>query len=433
VRLPRATYKSQHSSIDQGAKTPVDTFGGERARPASWVRSFQLDDATILLDERGQALFALNPSAALIWCCIEDGWTSAAIRDELRSTLGIPVEEADRQLRQAYDAWAAHGLLVGSRPAPRVRVRAARVPSIHRRSAIPRPAPRHIRHYRLLGRSIRLACTRVVQQRRIHAVLAHLAVMRPPRTRADLNVAIDVGRGGRHVMSVEGVSRHLGTIDTLVPAVVQQISAAIANRQQCAFGFHAAVVGNHRGCLLMPAPAGCGKSTLTAGLVASGLIYFSDELAPLEKDTLRVLPLPMPIGIKSGSYGVLAPRFPALARAIAHRREDAKVLRYLLPPSQQFVRSAVSAPVHCLVFPQYDAAAQDALSPIGRADALRQLLAECLAVPLPLTVERERTLIEWIKQLDCYRLTFSSLDRALGLLHDAMRSDAVADRPGCSP
>jgi hypothetical protein len=76
---------------------------------------------------------------------------------------------------------------------------------------------------------------------------------------------------------------------------------------------HAGVVAGPAGAILLPAPPGSGKSTLTAALVATGLDYFSDEVALLAEEDLAVMPFPLAMCVKDTGIDVLASRFPAIA------------------------------------------------------------------------------------------------------------------------
>jgi hypothetical protein len=70
-------------------------------------------------------------------------------------------------------------------------------------------------------------------------------------------------------------------------------------------GMHAAAVAYKNNCILFPAECGSGKSTLTAALVAGGFQYCSDDMVLLAAPPMRMRPVPMAMGIKSGSAGLL--------------------------------------------------------------------------------------------------------------------------------
>lgn len=62
---------------------------------------------------------------------------------------------------------------------------------------------------------------------------------------------------------------------------------------------HAASVVQHGRSVLLVAPSGVGKSTLTWALLHQGFQYLSDELAPVELEALRVIPYPRALCLKA--------------------------------------------------------------------------------------------------------------------------------------
>lgn len=65
------------------------------------------------------------------------------------------------------------------------------------------------------------------------------------------------------------------------------------------FFVHAAVVASRRGAIMLVAPSGTGKSTLTWALLHRGFQYVSDELAPVDPVTLNVHPYPHALCLKT--------------------------------------------------------------------------------------------------------------------------------------
>jgi hypothetical protein len=72
------------------------------------------------------------------------------------------------------------------------------------------------------------------------------------------------------------------------------------------FATHAGVVVAHEdAAVVLPAPSGGGKSTLTAACVLRGFDYVSDEALCLNLEDGRVVPYPRPIGLSSWSRAML--------------------------------------------------------------------------------------------------------------------------------
>jgi hypothetical protein len=61
---------------------------------------------------------------------------------------------------------------------------------------------------------------------------------------------------------------------------------------------HAAVLGNSTGAIAVLATSGVGKSTTSLSALRARLACFSDELAPVDLETLRVWPYPRALALK---------------------------------------------------------------------------------------------------------------------------------------
>jgi hypothetical protein len=188
---------------------------------------------------------------------------------------------------------------------------------------------------------------------------------------------------------------------------------------------HAGVVGSPQGCLLLPAAAGSGKSSLTAALIRAGFVYLSDEAALLDEKTLRVRPVPISLCVKEGGWDLLAPRYPELRDLAVHHRWDDKNVRYLNPPRESLdPEPERSHAVRWIVFPRYTPGAETALRPLPRVEALHRLLMQC-ATPSPLDQTKVASLVRWIDDLPCFEMPMSSLDEAVVLLDRLCRGGSA--------
>ena len=382
-------------------------------KPAAGIHFFLLDGDGVLFSEPRQELHALNHSAAFIWCCLEEGLAPDAIGRSLIENFGLAETEAHQFVTSSLDRWGELGLLAGTEtPAPPSRP----VPAPGR-PAPARPASDFVASscYRLLDSTVRLRCTDPAQLALIHPVLAHLAI-------ADVaaDVTLDI-LAGPHGHSICRAGEVLGeaALDGLAPLVKSQIWLIAINSTRYFLYLHAGVIGIGQSCLLLPAGSGSGKSVLTAALVHSGLDYLSDEAALLGGDTLRIRPLPLSLAVKSDGWTLLEPLFPALAELPIHRREDGKLVRYLPPPAP-IPTGNESWEARWLIFPRYAPDAATELRPLPRVEALRRLLAECLAIPAALERRQIAALIGWIGGLACFELPNSSLPAAVALIRERL-------------
>jgi len=111
---------------------------------------------------------------------------------------------------------------------------------------------------------------------------------------------------------------------------------------------------------------------------------------------------------------VMCRYYPDLLTLPVHRRDDGKLVRYIPPPAD--LAKQRPAAVSHIIFPRYQAGASTELRPIERSQALGRLMAECMAARERFSQTNVGELIQWMAKIDCYCLTFSSLDEAVALI-----------------
>jgi len=276
------------------------------------------------------------------------------------------------------------------------------------------------RYYRLLTTTFAIRFSSAAEEARVHPALAHLEAELAPSD-AVLEV---INAAGGHVL-LDGIApfgfcRDLARVTPRLKTLLLQKAV---QRHSFLLQIHAGVVSNGQKCLLLPASPGGGKTTLTAALTAAGFQYFSDEVALLEEPDLEVRAVPISLAVKSGALEVLAPLFPQLHRSTNHVREDFETVAYLNPPAASFRYDLNRThPAGWIVFPQYSARAITELRPIGKAEALARLMGEILVVAKPLDKRIVRSLVQWIRQVECYELPNSSLSQAVQLIGRLLKS-----------
>ncbi len=385
------------------------------------TRLHLLDDAGILFGESSQNLYVLNATAAFVWSCVEDGLGRDQIVAAVEQAYDITGAAVATQIDALFRRWAELGLLVGTeqnrrrRPAPEDGQERKSVEEWPGTA----PLPSHSeRAYRLLTTSFRVRYDSAAQEATVHPVLAHLETSSPATAPA---IAVDlVCVGEAHFLLLDGgLKERCARLDELAPMVKWVLLAEAINRYRYLLYIHAGVVRSPGGCLLLPAPAGSGKTSLTAALVRAGFVYLSDEVALLEEELSRVRPVPVSLCIKDSAWDLLAPRYPELRHLAVHYRFDGKVVRYLNPPPEALDPDPeTSHPVRWIVFPRHTPGAPTVLRPLRRADALHRLIEQCLAMPKPLDQPKVASLVRWIADIPCFEMPLSSLDEAVALLHE---------------
>jgi len=392
---------------------------------------FPLDDDVIVFSEEAQCLIGLNASAALVARDLRDGLAASEIASGLASDGIAAPEEAARWVSATLDALGSHGMLAegGNVVAPSAGIAQEQAPAarLAKMPSFVSFEPKWEQRYRLLDVCALIRFASLEQVPWVNAVIGHLATddSCAPTIILDVCAAKHGGDDGavmsfiyRDGQPVEFVT----ALNRLGPVVKGALWQSAVNAHDFLFYIHAGVVGTGNSCVLLPAAPGSGKSSLTAALVHKGFRFLSDEVALIERGSFRVPPMPMALCVKSSGFHVIARYHPEIGTLKTHERMDGKVVRYVPPPSATIQHS--SALVSHIVFPRYDKDAICELKPIARSDALGRLMVECLALRQRLTPENIAELVGWIAQIDCYALTFSSLDEACERVSQVVPRDA---------
>lgn len=379
-------------------------------RPAEGTHLFLLDESGILFSEPRQEMYVLNTSAAVIWCHLEDGKDAGEIVSELVEAFGLSADQASRFVDAALADWRTKGFLAGDdTPVP------TPVPEPSRPNLPPwQDGPWVVeKSYRLLSSNIRLRFTDAIQEAVVHPILAHLeGAGDGPETCIDLvafPTGIAVYREKEPMAGCRGINE--------VGPIVKGLIWTTAVRDHDFFlDIHAGVVNTDSGCILLPAPPGRGKSTLTAALVHAGFTFFSDEVALLEAGTFHVHPVPLALCVKDKGIEPLIGYFPQLRDLPLHNRGDGKRVCYMPPPDGALPGTRDPQPVKAIVFPCYQEGTETTLEPMGTVGALKLLMEECLVVDRRLDKRNVADLIDWVGGLPCYRLRYSVTEKAVSLI-----------------
>lgn len=371
-------------------------------------------DEGVLFDASAQRIHAINNTAALIWCCLEEELPPARIAERLRETTGLAKSEAVsyvneiisrwRELRLVADPMAAYEL----RPTHEV---AKRPPAHPSRKSRPRDRAAAERDIQLLDSSFRI---RFFSESLLAQTAPFLAPLARPERAKDPAI-LDLLLERENYALYEGSRRigHAERLDQVVPMLKASLVPLLLERSADFCAVHAAAVARNGRCVLIPGPAGAGKSTLAAAALSHGFGLLGDDTIVLANDTLAARPVPLAICLKQGACELLADRYPGLARQPVHERLDAKRVRYLIPPRENTCADpAVQYPVRAIAFPNRRPGAAAALVPVTRSDALSRLFKYFYPIADGLNANKIERLLAWIAPVDCYELQFSTLDDA---------------------
>lgn len=190
---------------------------------------------------------------------------------------------------------------------------------------------------------------------------------------------------------------------------------------------HAGAVSRDGSAVVVPGPSGSGKSTLTAGLLAHGFSYLSDESPGLELDGTGVLqPYHKPLSLEVGSWALL-PELepPPAARPPAGWGWD----QWLVDPRRIPGSGGLSgpAPVRLVVVPAYAAGARTRLEPLSRGEAVLTLAAHAFNFG-DRPAQHVLALAGLVRGAACYRLLGGNLREAVAAVAEAHAERAPSGR-----
>ena len=374
------------------------------------------DEAVLFLGHKGQVLL-LSPSAALMCRGLEAGLSVREIAETLARSSGASPEAVADDLRRLTDALREAGAMDAPAEPPGGSAAPERLPAPPPVRASGEAGP-EARHYGLVDFRFALRTPDPAIARLADALLGHLE-----RSADSGDAVLEVARIGRRwVLMRDGVALDVCTdTDQIAPLLHANIVMAAYWSSDCLAAVHGAAVTRGDDCVLMPAVSGRGKTTLTAALLASGWGYCTDDLALLDGDPLRLRAVPTCLGLKRGSWDVLAGVFPQIEDLPVHIRADGKEVRYLAPPASVLPPpEADSYRVRAVVLPAYEQEGKTRLLGISPGEGLKRLTQAGYDLPRRLDRRSLTRLIDWISDIPCFELRYGRLDEAVLTLPDVL-------------
>ncbi|MCH8136297.1 MAG: hypothetical protein IIB77_10000, partial [Proteobacteria bacterium] len=210
---------------------------------------------------------------------------------------------------------------------------------------------------------------------------------------------------------------HFSSRSALGPTVKSVMIQVAIDASDAQFYFHAGAMADGNKLFLFPGERGAGKSTLTSGLMRSGMTYYSDEVVLMRADSPRVRPFPLALCSKENAWEHLQQWMPEIKELPIYKRLDEKTVKYCPPDHNPFSAAYDKAlEVAYLIFPRFDPNLKTTLLPLSRTEALKRLMDQCIAIKEPLNETNVEQLVDWIGGVDCYELPNNSLEQAIAAI-----------------
>lgn len=193
------------------------------------------------------------------------------------------------------------------------------------------------------------------------------------------------------------------------------LNGCVASHAHQFLVMRAAVVERHGQALLLPAPAGAGKSTLCAALAHRGWRLLSDELALLDMTSGQLHGMARPVNLKNGAIDVIrrfAPQAQMTAPVIDMNIGTVALMRAPDDAVRQMHEPACPA---WIVLPRWQAGAATSLQPHSAAQTFMLLAGQGFNYGMQGQAGFE-ALARLIGNCSCQQLVYSDLGDALRLL-----------------
>jgi HprK-related kinase A len=200
--------------------------------------------------------------------------------------------------------------------------------------------------------------------------------------------------------------------DQAYPLLEWSMNWCVSNHAHQYLIVHAAVLERGGLALVMPAPPGSGKSTLTAALLFSGWRLLSDELALLSMADGLLWPLARPVSLKNQSIEVIRKFAPqACFNRITHDTNKGSVT-HLRVPAEHLARVTEPARPRWVVYPRYVAGSATQMSRVSRAGALVDLARNAFNFSVQGEAGFDRLGV-MMQACDCHEFVYSDLREAI--------------------
>ena len=395
--LPQPPQKRGFDPSQSSPITPGDFF------------AIELDGGLALYKENANQVYVLNPSAKMMWLELEAGRSPAQAAKAISRAYEAPESVALADVTAALALWKKEGMFDPPQEpgggAPVEKEPAAEDFTYHSE-----------RHYRMLGKKFSVAYSTPFLEMLIHPRLA--SPMTDPGG-GDMRFHIADDKGSYRLFVDGIVTATCVRFEVIGGHFFRQLAMRLHPDRRIAATIHGAAVSRNGRTMLAPAYFGSGKSTLTAAMVKNGYKYFSDDFVPVTMGPpAEALPMPINIGLKQGSWAVLAPYYPELAGLPVNPKFDDRPAKYIRVPEDSI--ATAPARIDWIIFPAYRPGTRARLISQTHLQALTNLAA---SHSFNLSgKEGLIRIIEWIKATPSYLLEMDPLPEAMDELEKLWNS-----------
>jgi hypothetical protein len=355
--------------------------------PAATASFSLLDERPVIFNESAQKIYALDQTAAYIWCCLMDGKPAEAICEDLTKH-GLERVAARDYLNQALRNWFKLGLLEADWDLSEKHSFSASVGSF--------------------AVTIQTSSERLAQT--LIPLFTHIGRL---TTRTEDNFEVVEFGGLVHVFHKKACVARCA-IEELAPTLKAFISEQIMLRSSPDVVFHAACLLSAGNGLLVSGRPGAGKTTLALHLLEAGFEYAADDIVLIAPDG-RVTGVPFAPALKPGAWTMVKKFRRDLGAAAVHKRPDGKRVRYL---NARAAEHGSSVPIGWIVFIKREASSRAKLTPLGQLDTMSRLIDGSYSPGGKLTHQAYSTVKQILSDAKSFELQYSNAAQARDIIVD---------------
>ncbi|MGM9481721.1 HprK-related kinase A [Roseateles sp. NT4] len=178
--------------------------------------------------------------------------------------------------------------------------------------------------------------------------------------------------------------------------------------------YHAAVLERGGRALVLPAPPGSGKSTLTAALGQRGWRLLSDELALLDPRDGQLYGLARPVNLKNQAIALMQAFAPGAVMTAPVPDTLKGTLSLMKAPGDAISRVHEGARPAWVVVPSFEPGAEAVLEALPKAQAHLLLADQAFNYDIH-GVDGFEATADLVDRVDCWGFTYSRLDDAIAV------------------
>lgn len=361
-----------------------------------------INEEAIIFSSHSHSIHFLNSLSKLIWeMYVHDDFSQSDIAKEIANAFSIPVDIAQQDIHSTIQYWVNN---LTEHP-------------IDKDSATPGPAPLcHISPHEyaytasvfISGLHIEIKSKQPEDINLINEFFGYLSGgnERPP------DHTLFIHRNNDLISIYLKNKLIISTPDTENSAMIvhNAIIELLCQPEEWLAILHAGGVTYNNQTCIFPALGGSGKSTLIAALIKNGFSYLNDDVIPL-LDTQELLPIPLHLCIKSGSWELLKPLYPQLDELEVHKRNN-RLVKYLPPFAVDLENNKTSA--QYLILPEYNPQAErTTIQAISTSQALQGIINAESLIPKPFDKGKMKKLVSWVQSLHSYSMQYRELPDAV--------------------